>query len=133
MPARILIVDDEQSILTSFSSLLADEGLETQTAASAEAAERLCSSTGFDLILLDLQMPGRSGMDFLKTLKDDPDSPAVLVVSGHADIPAALKAVRLGAIDFLEKPVPPEKLISSVRAALALAVANRQRRLWSMK
>lgn len=129
MPARILIVDDEQSILTSFGSLLADEGLETKAAASAEAAERLCASVAFDLILLDLQMPGRSGMDFLKTLKEDPDSPVVLVVSGHADIPAALKAVRLGAVDFLEKPVPPEKLISSVRAALALAAADKQRRL----
>jgi two-component system nitrogen regulation response regulator NtrX len=129
MPSRVLIVDDEQNIRTSFSSLLTDEGLQTRSAASAEEASLMCSTQPFDLILLDLHLPGQHGLDFLKKLKEDPFSPAVLVISGQADIPDALKAVRLGAIDFLEKPVPPEKLISSVRAALALAVAERQRTL----
>jgi two-component system nitrogen regulation response regulator NtrX len=129
MPARILIVDDEQNILTSFSSLLSDEGMTTRTARSAEEATRLCTGQPFDLILLDLQLPGQHGLDFLKTIKDDPNAPAVLVISGQADIPDALEAVRLGALDFLEKPVPPEKLITSVRAALALATAEKQRRM----
>jgi len=129
MPARILIVDDEQNILTSFSSLLSDEGMTARTAESAEEAARLCAVQPFDLILLDLQLPGQHGLDFLRTLKEHPDAPAVLVISGQADIPDALRAVRLGAVDFLEKPVPPEKLITSVRAALALASAEKQRRM----
>ena len=129
MSSRVLIVDDEQNIRTSFSSLLADEGLQARAASSAEEAARLCASQTFDLILLDLHLPGQHGLDFLKRLKEDPFSPVVLVISGQADIPDALKAVRLGAADFLEKPVPPEKLISSVRAALALATAERQRSL----
>ena len=129
MSSRVLIVDDEQNIRTSFSSLLTDEGLQTRSAASAEEAARLCAAQPFDLILLDLHLPGQHGLDFLKKLKEDPFSPSVLVISGQADIPDALKAVRLGAIDFLEKPVPPEKLISSVRAALALATAEKQRTL----
>jgi len=129
MPARILIVDDEQNILTSFSSLLSDEGMTARTARSAEEAAHLCAIEPIDLILLDLQLPGQHGLDFLKTLKEHPDAPAVLVISGQADIPDALRAVRLGAVDFLEKPVPPEKLITSVRAALALASAEKQRRM----
>ncbi len=129
MRCNILIVDDEQNILDSFSSLLADEGHATVTAASAEEADRLRARQPFDLILLDLQLPGRHGLDFLRDLKPDPAAPRVLVISGQADIAAALEAVRLGAVDFLEKPVQPEKLISSVAAALALATAEKQRTL----
>ena len=99
MPSRVLIVDDEQNIRTSFSSLLTDEGLQTRSAASAEEAARLCAAQPFDLILLDLHLPGRHGLDFLKQLKDDPFSPAVLVNSGQADKPHAHNAVSLCAVD----------------------------------
>jgi len=129
MPARILIVDDEPNIVSSFVSLLTDHGFETSAAVSAEEAERKCAGADFDLILLDLQLPGQSGLEFLQGLKDNPAAPKVLVISGQADIPAALQAVRSGAVDFLEKPVPPEKLIASVNAALALATAEKQRNL----
>ncbi len=129
MHARILIVDDEPNVVSSFASLLADEGLETASAGSAEEAERLCVASDFDLVLLDLQLPGRSGLDFLQSQKGNPTAPKILVISGQADIPAAIQAVRSGAIDFLEKPVPPEKLIASVGAALALAKAEKQRNM----
>lgn len=127
MPARILIIDDEPNITLSFSSLLKDEGHRPTTASSAEEAHNICSRQSFELILLDLQLPGESGLEFLKRLRGETDSPPVLVISGQADIPAALEAVRLGAVDFLEKPVQPEKLITSVKASLALSRANRQR------
>ena len=129
MTSRVLIIDDEPNIRASFSSLLTDEGLQTHAVESAEKAAALCAAQSFDLILLDLHLPGQHGLDFLKQLKENPFSPAVLVISGQADIPDALAAVRSGAVDFLEKPVSPEKLISSVRAALSLAAANRQRNL----
>ncbi|UCC43111.1 MAG: sigma-54-dependent Fis family transcriptional regulator [Candidatus Zixiibacteriota bacterium] len=127
MAASILIVDDEPNITLSFSSLLKDEGYETAITETAEAAVEKCARRSFDLIVLDLQLPGMSGIDFLRQLKGESWPPVVLVVSGQADIPMALDAVRLGAADFLEKPVPPEKLIASVRACLALVTANRQR------
>ncbi len=127
MPSRILIVDDEPAILSSFASLLRDEGHRTLTADSAEKAAGTLALSGVDLILLDLQLPGQSGLEFLQSLREDPSAPKVLVVSGHGDIAAALKSVRLGAVDFLEKPVPPEKLIASVSAALSLVAAERQR------
>jgi len=129
MPTRILIVDDEPNITSSFSSLLNDEGYQTNTAASAEQALKLCGRADFALILLDLNLSGISGIEFLKRLSEEPPAPMVLVISGQSDIPVALEAIRLGAIDYIEKPVPPEKLISSVRTALMLAEANRQRSL----
>ncbi|HUV31515.1 MAG TPA: sigma-54 dependent transcriptional regulator [Acidobacteriota bacterium] len=127
MRISILIVDDEPNITLSFSSLLKDEGYSPVTAASAEQAAEKCARQSFELILLDLQLPGQSGLDFLRQLKADPLAPPVLVISGQADIPMALEAVRLGAVDFLEKPVLPEKLIASAKTALLLAAADRQR------
>ncbi len=127
MNSRILIIDDEPNIAISFRSLLADEGYSCETADSVEDGHRLLCRADFDLILLDLQLPGASGLDMLRQLKADGTMSEVLVISGQADIPMALEAIRLGAADFLEKPVPPERLIVSVSAALKLAEANRQR------
>jgi DNA-binding NtrC family response regulator len=127
MAEKILIVDDEPNITSGFSSLLADEGFHTQMAASAEEALLKYSQADFDLILLDLNLPHMSGIDFLKQISQEGSLSLVMVISGQSDIPTALEAVRLGAVDYLEKPVPPEKLISSVKMALKLAAANRQR------
>jgi len=129
VPQKILIVDDEPNILRSFSSLMQDEGYKTTTAESAKQAIGKCRESSFDLVLLDLRLPGQSGIDFLKWIKEEPYPPMVLVVSGQSDIPTALEAVRLGAIDYLEKPVQAEKLIASVRSSLLLAAVNRQRNL----
>ncbi|MCB2231458.1 sigma-54 dependent transcriptional regulator [bacterium] len=129
MPARILIVDDEPNITLSFSSLLKDEGWGCTTAGSAEEALALFERGMYDLVLLDLQLPGKPGLECLREIKASAEPSEVLVISGQADIPMALDAVRLGAVDFLEKPVAPEKLIASVRAALLVADSNRQRSL----
>jgi len=129
MPDKILIVDDEPNILLSFSSLLKDEGFSPVTAGSAEEASKELANNNFDLILLDIQLPGKSGLDFLRSLKNEPAPPLVLVISGQADIPMAVEAVKLGAVNFLEKPVSPERLLTSVSATLKLAAANRQRNL----
>ncbi len=129
MTPKILIVDDEANILRSFSSVLRDEGYFTATADGAEAAMESCRRTAYDVVLLDLRLPGLSGIDFLEWLRAEPYMPVVLVVSGQADIPTALQAVKLGAIDYLEKPVAAQRLISSVRSALLMSDAQRQRRL----
>lgn len=129
MAAKILIIDDEPNIRLSFSSLLKDEGYDCTAAESAETAMNLLTHHNFELILLDLQLPGKSGLEFLKALKNEVMPPLVLVVSGQADIPMALEAMKLGAVNFLEKPVSPEKLIAGVNSALLLAVANHQRNL----
>ena len=125
----VLIIDDEPNIQASFSSLLEDEKHKSVTAGSAEEAKDKMHNQLFDLILLDLNLPGQSGVEFLKDLKEIPDPPVVLVISGQSDIPTALDAIKYGAVDYLEKPVLPEKLISSVNSALMLVDANRQRNL----
>ncbi|MBU0982541.1 MAG: sigma-54 dependent transcriptional regulator, partial [candidate division Zixibacteria bacterium] len=129
MATRILIVDDEPNIRTSFTSLLKDEGYQTDAVPSAEQALVSLTEHVYNLLLLDLQLPGMGGLELLDRLTKDVTAPTVLVISGQADIPDALQAVRLGAVDFLEKPVQPEKLIASVRAALALHDAEKQRLL----
>jgi len=126
---KILIVDDEPNITSSFSALLKDHNYRTETAASAEDALRHVERSDFSLILLDLNLPGESGIDFLRQLRSQPGSPHVLVISGQSDIPTALQAVKLGAIDYLEKPVAAEKLISAVRSAMMLVDAERHRNL----
>ncbi|HWR83281.1 MAG TPA: sigma-54 dependent transcriptional regulator [Candidatus Deferrimicrobium sp.] len=127
MPARILIVDDEPAVVRSFSSLLREERYHVDAAASAEEAKTKSNAAVFDLILLDIRLPGESGIEFLHWLKEQAVQPLVLVVSGQSEIATALQAVKLGAVDYLEKPVPPERLLASVRACLQLAMANRQR------
>ena len=129
MAEKILIIDDEPNITSGFSSLLGDEGFHTRTAATAEEGLKKYAQTEFDLILLDLNLPGLSGLDFLRQISQEGGASLVMVISGQSDIPTALEAIRLGAIDYLEKPVPPEKLIASVRVAMKLASANRQRRV----
>ncbi len=129
MTERILIVDDEPNITSSFSSLLNDEGYRTDIAGSVDEALRKLRGGDIALVLLDLNLPGRSGIEFLKEIKSEPDPPLVLVISGQSEISTALEAVRSGALDYLEKPVPPEKLLTSVKAAAMLRSAHRQRSL----
>jgi len=127
MKGKILIVDDEPNITASFSSLLTDEGFKTSTALSAEKAMEQLARSDYDILLLDLNLPGLSGIDLLDKLHTDELAPIVLVISGQTDIPMALEAIQKGATDYLEKPVEPEKLISAIGAAMKLALANRQR------
>lgn len=127
MPARVLIVDDESNIRRSFSALMRDEGIESEDVGTGEDALKTLERRVFELVLLDLHLPGISGLECLRTMKAAHNPAEVLVISGQADIPMALEAVRLGAVDFLEKPVAPEKLIASVKAALLVSEANRQR------
>ncbi|MCK4462286.1 MAG: sigma-54-dependent Fis family transcriptional regulator, partial [candidate division Zixibacteria bacterium] len=127
MQNRILIIDDEPNITSSFASLLTDEGHLAESASDAEIGLKRIERNRYDLVLLDLNLPGLSGIEFLKRIKGDATPPMVLVISGQSEIGIALEAMKLGAVDYLEKPVAPERLISSVRAALMLLQAERQR------
>lgn len=127
MKNRILIIDDEPNIIRTFKSLLEDEGYKASSAGSVEEAEKLVSKNDYDLILLDLNLPGKSGLDFLKEHHDQLGTTSVLVISGQSDISVALSAIKLGAVDYLEKPVSPEKLLTAVNSSMLLVNSNRQR------
>ena len=121
MPETILIVDDEQSIRDSLAGLLADEGYATQCAADGEEGlKALRGGQGVDpdLVLLDIAMPGRDGVDILEEMRRTRPELPVVMMSGHATIETAVRATQLGAYDFIEKPLSVEKLLLTIQHAL---------------
>ena len=121
MPEIILIVDDERPIRDSLAGLLADEGYATQCAADGEEglkALRGGQGAAPDLVLLDIAMPGRNGVDILEEVRRARPELPVVMMSGHATIETAVRATQLGAYDFIEKPLSVEKLLLTIQHAL---------------
>jgi UDP-3-O-acyl N-acetylglucosamine deacetylase len=119
MENKILIVDDEERIVRSIRGVLEDEGLTVVTAATGEEALEVFFRESPQVTLLDIWMPGMDGIEVLKRIKSAvPDHP-VIMLSGHATISTAMAAVKLGAFDFLEKPISLEVLLSTIRQALS--------------
>ncbi len=121
MRHTVLIVDDEESILRSVSDVLADEGFETVTATSANEALRRIERSPPDLILLDIAMPGRDGLDALAEVRRVWPHLPVVMMSGHGTVETAVRATKLGAWDFLEKPLSYDKILLCVRHCLESA------------
>ncbi|MBI4847023.1 MAG: sigma-54-dependent Fis family transcriptional regulator [Nitrospirae bacterium] len=116
--ATILIVDDEESILETLSGILEDEGHEVVTASSGEKALALFSENTPDVILMDVWMPGMDGIETLKRIKEKNKDICVIMISGHSTVDTAVHAIKLGAYDFLEKPLSLEKVTILVSRAL---------------
>ncbi len=114
----ILVVDDEESILQSLEGILTDEGFDAITVQSgAEALEKI-EEVMPDLVLLDIWMPGMDGIETLIKIKEVNPNLQVVMMSGHGTIETAVKATKVGAYDFIEKPLSLEKLLLSVNNAL---------------
>jgi two-component system nitrogen regulation response regulator NtrX len=118
MPARILIVDDESGIRESLGALLRDEGYEIETLHSGEDCLARLKRDEFDLVLLDVWLPKMDGLETLERLQSQDDAPIVVMISGHGNVEAAVRATKLGAFDFIEKPLSLEKVVLVVRNAL---------------
>ncbi len=118
MRKRLLIVDDEESIRKSLLGALSDEGYEVFTAQDGNEALDLVETTRPHLILLDIWMPQMDGMEVLRRLREDFPEVAVIMISGHGTIETAVKAAKLGAYDFIEKPLSLEKIIITIDHAL---------------
>ena len=118
MSASILIVDDESGIRESLGALLRDEGYDVETLASGEECVARVEQRKFDLILLDVWLPKIDGLETLERLQTQEVAPMVVMISGHANIEAAVRATKLGAFDFIEKPLSLEKIVVVVRNAL---------------
>jgi two-component system nitrogen regulation response regulator NtrX len=123
---NILVVDDERGILDQLESILRDEGFSVATALSGEDALAAVSREIFDLILLDVWLPGMDGIEALRQLRAAGHQLPVVLISGHATAELAVRAVREGALDFLEKPLGLERVLVTVRNALAHARLERQ-------
>jgi len=115
---HLLVVDDEAGIRESLSSILQDEGYHVDSVASAEEALERAASGDLEVVLLDVWLPGIDGLEALSRLQASPRPPAVMMISGHGTIETAVRATKLGAFDFIEKPLSLEKIIVLVRNAI---------------
>ncbi len=116
--ARVLVVDDEENIRDALEGILCDEGYEVIAVGEGETALRTISNNDIDLILLDIWMPGIDGIQTLKILKNLEPDIEVIMMSGHGTIETAVKATKIGAFDFIEKPFSMDKLLSVVAKAI---------------
>jgi two-component system, NtrC family, nitrogen regulation response regulator NtrX len=129
MPSTILIVDDEKNIRRTVRMVLEGEGFAVEEASSGEEALARLPDVGADVMLLDVQLPGISGLDTIERvakLKMADPLPTVIMISGHATLADAVRAVKAGAYDLLEKPLDRERLMVALRNALERRVLARE-------
>ncbi|MGH9377581.1 MAG: sigma-54-dependent transcriptional regulator [Terriglobia bacterium] len=125
----ILIVDDESGIRQSLSAVLRDEGYTTEAVATGEEAVTVLAQRRFDLVMLDIWLPGMDGLATLEKIQSRQNPPAVIVISGHGTIETAVRATRLGAFDFIEKPLSIDKTLLTLQHAFEqfdLSAENRR-------
>lgn len=121
----VFVVDDDRAVLDSIARLLASQGLVAECFPSGEAfRQRLTGSPCVGCLVLDLRMPGMTGCQLLERLAQEGLSIPTVVITGHAEIEAVVQTMRLGAIDFLQKPFPPARLLETVQRALNQAVTQ---------
>jgi len=128
-PSKVLVVDDDPEIVTFLSTLLELEGIESSVATSAAAALEQLQQGAPDLVLLDIAMPDRDGIDLCKELKSDPRTAEVpvFVVSARPGKDVVERALAAGAEEFIRKPFENAELISRIRVRLANAPAEQAR------
>src|SRR5678816_1333331 len=108
--SKILIIDDEQGIRGTLSSILEDEGHKVTGCESGEEGISAFARDEFDLVILDLWLPGIDGMSVLERIRNA-GGPPVIVISGHGNVDTAVRATKLGAYDFMEKPLALERVL----------------------
>jgi len=121
--ARLLVVDDEKNVRASLAGVLSDEGYEVECVGTGEQCLTALERKRYDVVFLDIWLPGRDGIAILKELKELHPCQHVIMISGHGTIETAVQATKLGAFDFIEKPLSLDKVI------LVLGHALRQKRL----
>ena len=124
--ANVLVVDDEEVVRRSYAAVLASARLNAQVASNGDAGLRAMRQRAFDVVLLDMRMPGTDGMTVLKTLKQQWPESEVVVITGYPNVDSAKEAVRLGACDYLAKPVGPDDIVGATLGALT-------RKRWALR
>lgn len=119
MPEKVLLVDDEKDFLEVMAERMANRGIDVSTAASAQEALQLAEKESFDAIIVDLMMPEMDGLEALKLLKEKKPESQVILLTGHATLEKGIEAMKLGAVDFLEKPADMTQLTKKIKKAHA--------------
>ncbi|HEX4459588.1 MAG TPA: sigma-54 dependent transcriptional regulator, partial [Polyangia bacterium] len=119
VPARILVVDDDEADAQALSALLTEAGHEVEVAASTEAALQKFREETYGVVVADVQLPGESGLDLVRQLRAQAPATAVVVMTGHASVSTAVSALKYGAVDYLKKPVHAHQLKKLIAALVA--------------
>lgn len=122
----ILIVDDDETVRRSYLAALGDTDLATGVATNGEQALNAMQRHPYDVVLLDLRMPGLDGIDVLKKMKQSWPESEVVIITGYPSVETAKEAVRLGAADYLSKPVGPDEIVIAAREAIT-------RKQWTLR
>ncbi|RPH40421.1 MAG: response regulator [Desulfobulbaceae bacterium] len=117
LKAKVLLVDDETDFLSTLAERLEARGLKVSTATSGEDAVANADKVGFDLIVLDLAMPGIDGLETLKRIKAKQPDAEIIMLTGQGSIKTSIEAMKLGAEDFLQKPVNITELMDKISEA----------------
>jgi len=125
---NILIVDDESGIRDSLRGVLEDDGYKTAQAENGESCLDLLEKQAFDVVLLDVWLPGIDGLDTLQKIRALDNPPEVIMISGHGTIETAVRATKLGAYDFLEKPLSIDRTLSLIKHAIDAKKLRRENR-----
>ncbi len=115
---KVHVIDDDEALRESLAFLLRSARLEVESYPSAAAFLEAVPNTQLSCVITDVRMPGMSGIDLLRRLRELKIEVPVIVITGHGDVPLAVEAMKVGAVDFLEKPFDDEVLLASVRSAL---------------
>lgn len=119
MSERVLLIDDETEFLETLSERMRLRGMDVSTAENAEKAINTIDSGDYDAIVLDLQMPDMNGIDVLKIIKQSHPEMQVILLTGQATLDAGIEAMKLGAMDFMEKPADIDTLTEKIKKAQA--------------
>src|SRR5437867_9009147 len=125
----ILVVDDEKGVQTSLQGILRDEGFDTHAVSSGEECLSLLTRRDFSVVLLDIWLPGMDGLQVLEQIRKTSPLTSVIMISGHGSIESAVRATKLGAFDFVEKPLSLEKTLLVVKNALHQRQLQEENRL----
>jgi len=123
---RILLVDDEERFRTNLWKMLTAEGFEVTAVGSGPGALEELASNPYDVILLDMRMPGMDGIETLAAIKERHPDPEVVILTGHASVDDAAAIIRLGAVEFLLKPCPLEEVIAKIETAYDRKLARQE-------
>lgn len=115
---RILVIDDEDIVRTSCSRALVPEGYEVKAAKNGLEGLKMISDEKFNLVLTDLKMPDMDGIEVLKRIKEEWPEIEVIIITGYQTVDTAVKSIKLGAFDYIEKPFTPDALVAAVAKAL---------------
>jgi len=121
VPDRVIIVDDDEAVLDSLAAVLLAEGFAVEGFARARAFLDHHPGPVGGCVLTDVRMPEMDGLELIEALRARGPLPAVIVITGHGDVPMAVKAMKLGARDFIEKPFDPNLLVTAIRACVTTA------------